>query len=239
MSVAASSDIHQRIPLLHKRLATVAHKSGRDPAAITVIAASKMQPVLMLRTAYALGIRSFGENYVSEAVPKIVALGDLAISWHCIGAVQSNKTHLVATHFDWVHSIDRQKIAVRLNNARPAHLPPLNCCLQVDLWSASSLTKRCGVSSNELADLVAVTDAQPHLRLRGLMVLPPVDHLSPRTIFAQLADLMNDLRSSYPQLDTLSMGMSADWELAVAEGATAIRVGSAIFGARPPITDDG
>ena len=184
-----------------------------------------------LRCAFEAGQRAFGESYVQEALPKIAALQDLAITWHFIGPLQSNKTKLVAENFAWVHSVERAKIAQRLSDQRPAHLPPLNVCLQVNVSKEAS---KAGVAPEEVHTLAQVVAALPKIKLRGLMAIPEAtqDRVQQHAQFRLLSRLCDQLNAQGFVLDTLSMGMSDDLEAAIAEGATVVRVGSAIFGAR-------
>ncbi len=202
--------------------------------AVELLAVSKFQPVEAVREAIAAGQRAFGENYVQEALDKMTALADqrAQLSWHLIGPLQSNKTRPVAEAFDWVHSVDRLKIAERLSQQRPESLPPLNICLQINVSGEAS---KSGVSPTDVPALAAAVAQLPRLRFRGLMSIPePVDGLeAQRAPHRQLRQLFESLRAQGLQLDTLSMGMSADLEAAVAEGATLVRVGTAIFGERP------
>ena len=206
--------------------------AGRPRDAARLLAVSKTWPAATLRTAWAAGLRHFGENYVQEAVTKITELADLAIEWHFIGPLQSNKTREVAENFAWVHSVDRLKIAQRLAEQRPAHRPALQVCLQVNV---SGETSKSGLSPEELPALARAVVRLPGLQLRGLMAIPEAtedQHLL-RSRFALLRNLLEQLNAEGMSLDTLSMGMSHDYPLAIAEGATWIRVGSAIFGQRP------
>jgi len=199
---------------------------------VTLLAVSKAQTAEKLREAYEAGQTKFGENYLQEALNKQAELADLNIEWHFIGPIQSNKTQLIAQHFSWVHGVDRLKIAQRLSDARPADLPPLQICLQVNI---SGETSKSGVTPNALLDLVKVVSTLPRLSLRGLMTIPEPtdDEALQRQQFKQMRDLLNDLNKDGFALNTLSMGMSSDYKVAIEEGATIIRVGSAIFGARP------
>jgi pyridoxal phosphate enzyme (YggS family) len=183
----------------------------------------------MIRAAASLGLSQFGENYLQEALEKMAALTDLPLTWHFIGPMQSNKTRAIAEHFDWVHSIDRLKIARRLSEQRPPHLPPLQVCLQVNVSGEAS---KSGVSPGALAELAAAVSELPGLRLRGLMAIPAAteDLTAQHAAFASLRRAMASLQM--PALDTLSMGMSGDLEAAIAEGATIVRVGTDIFGPR-------
>jgi hypothetical protein len=214
-------------------VAAAAEAAGRDPAAIGLLAVSKTWPAEAVREAAAAGQRAFGENYVQEGATKAAALAVLGLEWHFIGPLQSNKTRTVANAFDWVHGIDRLKIAERLSAQRDVHLPPLNVCLQVNLGGEHS---KSGVAPAELGALARVVAALPRLALRGLMCIPePTDDVAlQRARFAELHRLKDELAAGGLALDTLSMGMSNDLEAAIAEGATIVRVGSAIFGARPP-----
>ncbi|MFG6176073.1 YggS family pyridoxal phosphate-dependent enzyme [Halomonas sp. THAF12] len=217
-----------------RRLAAALDDAGRAPDAARLLAVSKTKPAAMVREAYRLGQRDFGENYLQEALDKQAELADLDdIVWHFIGPLQSNKTREVAGHFAWVHSLDREKIARRLSEQRPDDLPPLNVCLQVNISDEAS---KSGVSLAELPALAEAVMAMPRLRLRGLMAIPaPADDpTAQRTPFARLREALATLRQRFPEaeLDTLSMGMSGDLEAAILEGATQVRLGTAIFGAR-------
>lgn len=231
------SSIAEHLHNVRQRIAQAANQYGRDPAGIELLAVSKTFGAADVRDAYAAGQRAFGENYVQEALDKMAALADLPepVRWHFTGPLQSNKTRLVAEHFDWVHTIDRLKIAERLSAQRPAGMAPLQVCVQVNISGEAS---KSGVSPDDAADLARAVAALPGLRLRGLMAIPaPVD--SPdeaRAPFARVAALADALRAEGLPIDTLSMGMSDDLDAAIAEGATLVRVGTAIFGARhyPP-----
>ncbi|CAH0439828.1 YggS family pyridoxal phosphate-dependent enzyme [Ralstonia pseudosolanacearum] len=233
MSVIAAN-----LQAVRQRITTACTLASRDPASVTLLAVSKTFDADAVRAAHAAGQRLFGENYVQEGTAKTSALTDLrngpeAIAWHFIGPLQSNKTRAVAEHFDWVHSIDRLKIAERLSAQRPATLPPLQVCLEINI---SRQTSKHGVPPDldEVLPLARAVAALPRLRLRGLMAVPePADDPAARRApFATLRDLADRLRAAGLPVDTLSMGMSADLEDAIAEGATIVRVGSAIFGAR-------
>jgi len=218
-----------------RRIAGAAAAAGRSAESITLLAVSKTFPAEAVRAAHAAGQRAFGENYVQEAFTKIEALADLRrdIEWHLIGPLQSNKTRPVAEGFDWVHSVDRLKIAERLAEQRPAGMPPLNLCLQVNVSGEAS---KSGVAPAELPALAAAVAALPgeRTRLRGLMAIPePSDDAArQRCQHRALRELFDQLCAAGHALDTLSMGMSADLEAAIVEGSTMVRVGSAIFGAR-------
>ncbi len=217
------------------RISSAARAAGRPAQDITLLAVTKTFGPDAVREAVAAGQRAFGENYVQEALVKIDALADLRqqIEWHLIGPLQSNKTRVVAAHFDWVHSIDRLKIAQRLAEQRPAHLAPLQVCLQVNISGEAS---KSGLRPTEVAEVAHAVAALPRLVLRGLMAVPEpaADFAAQRAPHRALRELMTRLQADgLTTLDTLSMGMSADLEAAIAEGATLVRVGSAIFGARP------
>jgi len=204
----------------------------RQPAdSVKLLAASKQQDAATVRQAYAAGIRDYGENYLQEALCKIEALADLDICWHFIGPIQTNKTSGIASHFDWVHSVSRLKVAQRLSKHRPAQLTPLNVCVQINL---SAETTKAGVSLTAAEALCDEIQQLPRLQLRGLMSIPaPVnDILAQRQNFHPLAALYRRLQQRYSHFDTLSMGMSGDYEAAIAEGSTLIRIGSDLFGKR-------
>ena len=223
--------ISDRLQAVQARVATAARAAGRDPATVSLLAVSKTWPADVVRDAAAAGQRAFGENYVQEGVDKVEALGALGLEWHFIGPLQSNKTRRVANAFDWVHSIDRLKIAERLADQRDASRAPLNVCIQVNVSAEDS---KSGVAPAELCALAQAVSALPRLRLRGLMCIPEpsADPALLSARFALLRELQSGLVAGGLALDTLSMGMSSDIELAVAEGATIVRVGSAIFGDR-------
>jgi len=194
---------------------------------------SKAQPAEAVRAAFAAGLTDFGESYLNEALAKLEALKDLPLTWHFIGRLQANKTRPIAERFQWVHGIDRLHIAERLAQQRPVHAPPLNVCLQVNLAGESS---KAGVTPAELPALAAAVAALARLRLRGLMCIPPpeTDSQAQRAWFAQLRQLRDGLNAAGAALDTLSMGMSSDFPSAILEGSTLVRVGTALFGERPP-----
>ncbi len=223
--------ISDRLQDVRARVAAAATSARRTPDEVHLLAVSKTWPAAAVREAAAAGQRAFGENYVQEGVDKIEALRELGLEWHFIGPLQSNKTRLVASAFDWVHSIDRLKIAERLSAQRDVHLAPLNVCLQVNVSGEES---KSGVAPGEVAALAQAVADLPRLRLRGLMCIPEPtgDVTLLRARFALLRELQVQLIASGLSLDTLSMGMSHDIEPAVAEGATIVRVGTAIFGER-------
>ena len=207
------------------------HRFHRPPGSVVLLAVSKAKPAAAIRAVAAAGQRCFGENYLQEALQKITELSDLPLEWHFIGPIQSNKTRSIAEHFAWVHSVDRLKIAQRLSQQRPPQLPPLNICLQVNI---SAETSKSGLTADAVAPVAKQVLGLSGLRLRGLMAIPaPSDDVAEqRQAFAQLRQLQEQLCHDGIALDTLSMGMSADMEAAIAEGATIVRVGTAIFGAR-------
>jgi hypothetical protein len=222
------STIEKNIAKVAARIREAAQAVDRDPATVGLLAVSKTQPAAAIREAAAGGIRDFGENYLQEALDKQAELSDLSLAWHFIGPIQSNKTKSIAEHFDWVHSVDRLKIAQRLSDQRPAELPPLNICLQVNVSGEAS---KSGCSPEELLPLAQAVATLPQLRLRGLMCIPAPseDPAEQRAAFARLRALRDQLPLP---LDTLSIGMSQDLEAAIAEGATWVRIGTALFGAR-------
>lgn len=226
--------IAQNIQQVRRRLADACAAAHRPADSVMLLAVSKTCPAEAVREAHATGQAAFGENYVQEALAKIDSLIDLRpqLQWHLIGPLQSNKTRVVAEQFDWVHSVDRLKIAERLSEQRPAGLPPLQVCLQVNISGEAS---KSGVTLDELPALARAVAALPRLTLRGLMAIPePVDGLAAqRAPHRRLREAFEALRAEGLALDTLSMGMSADLEAAVLEGATLVRIGTAIFGARP------
>jgi len=219
------------ISKLLERVRLSAEKSQRVSRDIRVLAVSKTQPAEAVRAAYRCGLREFGESYLQEALAKIAALRDLPLCWHFIGPIQSNKTRAIAEHFDWVHSVDRAKVALRLSEQRPSGLEPLQICLQVNISGEDS---KSGVTPAELPALAETVQLLPRLRLRGLMAIPApaTDPARQRAPFAALRRLLEQLRPLAPQLDTLSMGMSDDLEAAIVEGSTVLRIGTGIFGRR-------
>lgn len=229
------NDMHKIDDQLAKvtaRIHQAAAAVGRNPQTVQLIAVSKHQPVAAVRVAYAWGQRAFGENYLQEALDKQLQLAELGdIEWHFIGPIQSNKTRPIAEHFNWVHSVDRLKIAQRLHEQRPTSLPPLNICVQVNV---DDETTKSGVSFQALPELVRAIALLPRLQLRGLMAIPAATN-SPeqqRIAFAKLRSAFEALNAQDYGLDCLSMGMSGDMDAAIAEGATFVRVGTDIFGAR-------
>ena len=227
--------ISENLQLVQHRIATSSQAGGRDPSSIALLAVSKTFDAQAVLTAAQAGQRAFGENYVQEAIDKISATRELnpnlQLEWHFIGPIQSNKTRQIAEHFDWVHSVDRLKIAQRLSEQRPADMPPLQICLQVNV---SGEATKSGLEPDALLELAREVNALPNLRLRGLMAIPePTEDVEQqRAAFAKLRLMQNDLQAVGIQTDTLSMGMSADMDAAIAEGATIVRIGTAIFGGR-------
>ncbi|MBE0484707.1 YggS family pyridoxal phosphate-dependent enzyme [Marinobacter sp.] len=231
------SSIADNIGSVTRRIQKATLNAGREPGSVRLLAVSKTRTPDELRAAAEAGQIAFGENYLQEALDKIAALSDLnQIEWHFIGPIQSNKTRQIAETFTWVHSVDRLKIARRLSEQRPTSLPPLNLCLQVNINNEDS---KSGCTLTELPDLVSDVGELPNIRLRGLMAIPDPDQSEAelRLSFRKLANTLRTLRREHPEagpLDSLSMGMSDDLEIAIAEGATWVRVGTALYGARPP-----
>lgn len=224
----------QRLEQVQHRLRNALAEAGRRADSAQLLAVSKMQPGSAVRALYELGQRAFGENYLQQALEKQQELTDLAISWHFIGPIQSNKTREIAAHFDWVHSLDREKIARRLSEQRPTEMEPLKVCIQVNVSNEES---KSGVAVADVVPLANTIATLPGLELRGLMAIPSQqeDPAAQREPFARLRQLLATLQSQLPEspLDTLSMGMSGDLEAAIAEGATMVRIGTALFGPRP------
>lgn len=222
------STIADNIGLVSERIRAAAAAAQRDAGSVHLLAVSKTKPAQAVREAYAAGMRDFGENYLQEALGKQAELTDLPLSWHFIGPIQSNKTRAIAENFAWVHSVDRLKIAQRLSEQRPADLPPLNICIQVNVSGEAS---KSGCTPADLPALAEAISALPRLKLRGLMAIPePTDDRAEQdAAFATVRDLQASLDLG---LDTLSMGMSHDLESAIAQGATWVRIGTALFGAR-------
>ncbi|WP_299580553.1 YggS family pyridoxal phosphate-dependent enzyme [uncultured Microbulbifer sp.] len=225
--------IVENLNAVGERIVTCCNNCDRDPAEITLLAVSKTRPAEDLRSAYTAGQRHFGENYLQEALEKQDVLSDLDIRWHFIGPLQSNKSRAVAERFQWIHTVDRLKIAQRLSSQRPDTLAPLNICLQVNIDNEQS---KSGIAPQELEGLAREVVQLPGLRLRGLMAIPAArpNRQAQRKPFIELARLLQSLREAFPeeQLDTLSMGMSADMEAAITCGATIVRIGTDIFGVR-------
>jgi pyridoxal phosphate enzyme (YggS family) len=238
-------NLPERLGEVRDRIDKAAAAAGRDVDSITLLGVTKGQPATLVQAAAAAGLEDFGESYPQEALEKIAAVGKLraeagpapqvpaAVTWHFIGRLQSNKTRPVAEHFAWVHAVDRLKIAERLAEQRPFYAPPLNICLQVNVAGEDS---KGGVSLAELPALATAVVALPRIKLRGLMCLPPEEEepARQRHWFALVRAALDRLNASGLGLDTLSMGMSGDFESAIQEGATMVRVGTALFGPRPP-----
>ena len=216
---------------IHARIANACEAAGRPAGSVVLLAVSKTFGVDAVVQAHAAGQSAFGENYIQEAVEKITALAHLPLQWHCIGPVQSNKSRLVAEHFDWVHTVDRLKIAQRLSEQRPAHLAPLQVCIQVNVDGGAT---KSGVAPGDALELARSVAKLPGLRLRGLMCIPEFapDFIAACAVFTGARALFDQINLVGMTLDTLSMGMSADLEAAIASGSTMVRVGSAIFGSR-------
>lgn len=228
-------DITEKLAALRGRLARAAELAHRPATSVTIVAVSKTHPVATIRAAHSAGLTDFGENYVQEAVAKVTELGN-AVIWHFIGRIQANKTKVIAEHFTWVQTVASAQVAERLSRQRPYYGGDLQVCLQVQPLPAAA---RGGVAAQELPSLAARVAALPRLKLRGLMFmpLPDLDEAALRAEFRRVRESFDDLRRRGHDLDTLSMGMSADLEIAVAEGSTMVRVGTALLGARP--TDAG
>ena len=225
--------IERNLQAVRARIATACQASGRNVQDVALLAVSKTFGADAVRAAHAAGQRAFGENYIQEAVEKMALLADLPLQWHCIGPIQSNKTRWVATHFAWAHTVDRLKTAERLSAQRPPELPPLQVCIQVNVDGGAN---KSGVASGDALALARAVAALPRLRLRGLMAIPEPapDFEAARAVHMRAKTLFDQMNAAGLGLDTLSLGMSADLEAAIAAGRTMVRVGSAIFGGRPP-----
>ncbi|MCP5151387.1 MAG: YggS family pyridoxal phosphate-dependent enzyme [Ectothiorhodospiraceae bacterium] len=225
------STVAESLRRLLAEIAELEARHGREPGSVRLLAVSKTKPAELVREAAAAGQRAFGENFLQEAQEKIHTLGDLDLEWHFIGPIQSNKTRGIATDFQWVHSVDRLKVAQRLSAQRPAELPPLDICVQVNVSGEGT---KSGVEPGEVEALAHACAELPRIRVRGLMAIPaPADSLeAQRRPFRVLREMLDRLRAGGLELDTLSMGMSGDMEAAIAEGATIVRIGTAVFGAR-------
>ncbi len=221
-----------RFSQVTERIQTASEAATRSLPDVRLLAVSKKQPLDKIRALAQEGQRAFGENYVDEAIEKIEQLGELSLEWHFIGPIQSNKTRAIAAHFDWVQSVDRAKIIRRLNDQRPSGFPPLNVLIQVNLDGEA---QKAGCAVDELPKLAAAVDQQANLKLRGIMAIPaPRDEAqSQEQVFSTLRALFDDLAERYPAVDTLSAGMSADLEAAIAAGSTMVRIGTDLFGPRP------
>lgn len=223
--------IAENLQAVKSRIAAAERAAGRAPGAVALLAVSKSHPPALIRQALAAGQCAFGENYVQEALDKMAALADLALEWHLVGPLQSNKTRVVAERFHWVHTVDREKVARRLSEQRPAGMAPLNVLVQVN---ASGEASKSGVAPAQVAALAAAIAGMKALRLRGLMAIPEPGAAQSR--FREIGELFQGLRGEF-SLDTLSLGMSDDMEAAIAAGSTMVRVGTAIFGARRDVRD--
>ena len=223
--------VTENLALIRNLLTTAATEADRDPDGISLLAVSKKQPLEKIVEAATAGQRDFGENFVQEGLDKMQASSSADLTWHLIGHLQSNKTRVVAEYFDWVHTIDKLKTAKRLSQQRPAHLPPLNICLQVNVDDEPG---KSGVSVNAVRALAVACADLPGIRLRGLMCLPAIREgfTAQREPFARLRRIKEDLQPEGLSLDTLSMGMSGDFRAAIFEGATIVRIGTALFGER-------
>jgi pyridoxal phosphate enzyme (YggS family) len=223
--------IADNLQSVRNRVARACAGAGRHVEDVTLLAVSKTFPPEAVREAFSAGQRAFGENYIQEAVEKRAMLAGLPLEWHCIGPIQSNKTRLVATHFDWAQSVDRLKIAQRLSEQRPDGMPPLNVCIQVNIDGGPS---KAGVPPGETLALAREVAKLPRVKLRGLMTIPEPhdDFAAQKAVHARARALFDELRSAGVEIDTLSMGMTADIEAAIAAGSTMVRVGTAIFGGR-------
>lgn len=228
---ANSMDIETRKEQLDQRINSAARRAGREPSEIRLLAVSKTRPAETIRALAGLGQQAFGENYLQEAEDKIIQLSDLDLDWHFIGQMQRNKTAIVAEHFDWVQSIDRLIIAERLSAQRPVSMADLNVCIQV---SMSEEAGKGGTSNDELFPLAKAIDSLPGIVLRGLMTIPEntADTEKQKMAFRDMYRLYSQLKDQYETVDTLSMGMTGDFELAVEEGSTMVRIGTALFGPR-------
>jgi pyridoxal phosphate enzyme (YggS family) len=227
-------NLPERVRIVRNRISSAAAAALRNVDSVTLLAVSKAQPANSVRAVAQLGVRDFGESYVQEGLEKIETLRDLSLTWHFIGRLQANKTRPVAASFDWVHAVDRLKIAERLSDQRPFHAAPLNVCLQVNIAGEAS---KGGVTPAELPALATAVAALPRLKLRGLMCIPPDEDDPTRHWFGSMRRLLEALNAAGAGLDTLSMGMSGDFESAILEGATVVRIGTALFGTRMPVND--
>jgi len=228
---STEKNISVALAQIRQKISDAERRFNREPGSIQLLAVSKTKPVADIQAAISAGQVCFAENYLQEAVDKIIFLNNAQLVWHFIGSIQSNKTREIAQHFQWVHTIDRIKIARRLSKQRPDHLPPLNVCLQVNISGEKS---KSGIPPIELNQLADDCSSLPNIRVRGLMAMPKQesDFERQRATFKDLGKLFKELQTDYPELDTLSMGTTSDLEAAIAEGATIVRIGTAVFGAR-------
>ena len=229
--ISTEKNISAALAHIRQRISDAERRFDRVPNSVQLLAVSKTKPVTYIQAAIDAGQVCFAENYLQEAVEKIISLKNPQLIWHFIGSIQSNKTRDIAQHFHWVHTIDRIKIARRLNEQRPDHLPPLNICLQINISGENS---KSGIAPDELSQLANDCASLPNIKIRGLMAMPAQDSdfERQRVPFRQLRLLFTELQTESPELDTLSMGTTSDLEAAIAEGATMVRIGTAIFGAR-------
>ncbi|MEE9160192.1 MAG: YggS family pyridoxal phosphate-dependent enzyme [Gammaproteobacteria bacterium] len=224
-------NISAALAQIRLRISESERRFNRDPDSVQLLAVSKTKPVTDVQAAIGLGQVCFAENYLQEAVEKIRCLNNPQLVWHFIGSIQSNKARQIAHYFQWVHTVDRIKVARRLSDLRPDHLPPLNVCLQINISGEKS---KSGIDPHELKQLVKDCASLPNIRLRGLMAMPKQDTDFEKQCvpFRELRRLLTELQAEYPEMDTLSMGTTTDLEAAIAEGATMVRIGTAIFGTR-------
>ncbi len=223
--------IADRIKKVRQDLHEISDKYHIDPKSLKLLAVSKTHPASSIQAAYEEGVADFGESFIQEAVTKIEQLSQLEICWHFIGPIQSNKTRLIAEHFDWVQSVDREKILLRLNQQRGTDKPPLNICIQVNFFAEP---QKKGAKPEDLPQLLDLASQLPHIKLRGLMIIPPktADFDQQYAQFKQVSQCFERYKQQYPQMDCLSMGMSGDCEAAIAAGSSMLRIGTAIFGPR-------
>ncbi|MFT5425169.1 MAG: pyridoxal phosphate enzyme (YggS family) [Gammaproteobacteria bacterium] len=229
--ISTENEISAALAQIRQRVSAAEQRFNRDPGSVQLLAVSKTKPVSDIQAAVNLGQNYFAENYLQEAIAKIESLNKDQLEWHFIGSIQSNKIRDIAKYFQWVHTIDRAKVVEKLSELRPDHLPPVNVCLQINISGEAS---KSGVEPQELKQLAEDCACLPNIRLRGLMAMPAqeTDFEKQRNPFRELRRLFAELRTEHPELDTLSMGTTTDLEAAIAEGATMVRVGTAIFGAR-------
>ncbi len=225
------NNISVALAQIRQKISAAEQRFNREPGSVQLLAVSKTKPLCDIQTAIDCGQMCFAENYLQESVEKINKLNNAQLEWHFIGSIQSNKTREIAQHFQWVHTVDRVKIARRLNEMRPSHLAPLNICLQVNISGEAS---KSGIEPQQLKQLAADCSSLSNIKLRGLMAMPAPasDFDKQRLPFQKMQQLLTELQSDYPEMDTLSMGTSDDLQAAIAEGATMIRIGTSIFGAR-------
>ena len=231
MPQSATGTVAEHLSSVNEHIERIVKDHGREPGCVSLLAVSKTKPSVLVRQAAAVGHTAFGENYVDEGVSKLKELADLKLTWHFIGHIQSNKTRVIASHYDWVQSVDRLKIAKRLAEHRSTELAPLNICIQLKLDAEES---KSGCATTELDELADYIDSSDTLSLRGLMAIPAPRSAftEQRQVFAELHSWYEKLRAAHASVDTLSMGMSGDMEAAIAEGATMVRIGTAVFGSR-------